>query len=353
MLVQIANTKKHQTSHQIIQENVTLVASDNNHSPLCTQVGFQKYIHDVNLMGISPCDLADVISITTVVPPGTMSANAAAMTVAFHQDNQSSRFMLEKELIILYMDVKTITKTKAYTPATFSESRMQIEGFQDFLGSFIRTAHPQRQEYTKCVKYMCSKIPEFKHLITAKYGKAGPALLAFVFHNAQRQWFQDQYEADFWVKAFKLYDKLRSFIENQKVEDLVPYFRHINELTLLVNGSPFSALTQQDGLMARHPLGDATWKLVNNPNLDPRFTANNAFVKKCKQRKITEGIAQEKTQGKCIPVVPNREARDNERCLLWHIKGSCYDNFRKKYDHVLLPNNAKEEIHNYAHAMHA
>ena len=105
--------------------------------------------------------------------------------------------------------------------------------------------------------------------------------------------------------------------------------------------------------MARPPPGDAARKLVKNPNLDPRFTANNAFAKKCKQRKITEGIAQAKTQGKCIPVVPNREAGDNERCLSWHIKGSCYDDCRKKYDHISLPTDAKKEMYNFARAMHA
>ena len=52
------------------------------------------------------------------------------------------------------------------------------------------------------------------------------------------------------------------------------------------------------------------------------------------------------------PVVPGRSDGDNECCLSWHIKGCCFDNCRKKYNHITLPNDAKEEMYKYVCAMH-
>ena len=90
---EIANAKKRQTAHQIIEENVTLVASESNRDPPCTQVGFQKYIHNVRLCGVSRSNLADGIGVMTVIPSGAMSQNALAMTVAIGEDSHSSRFL--------------------------------------------------------------------------------------------------------------------------------------------------------------------------------------------------------------------------------------------------------------------
>ena len=90
---------------------------------------------------------------------------------------------------------------------------------------------------------------------------------------------------------------------------------------------------------------------VRNQSVDPRFFVTTNLGAKLRRLRIPNRIARAMTQGKCIPVHPKQRSPDNQRCLSWHLKGICYDNCKKRYNHSPLSDAAKEEMHEYTKAM--
>lgn len=83
---QLANCKKPQTHHQIIQDNVNDVAAEKGCRAPCVQVGCQSYFSYLNFHGNDRYDVAAGFGVMNVVPAGAVSRNALAMQVSFVED---------------------------------------------------------------------------------------------------------------------------------------------------------------------------------------------------------------------------------------------------------------------------
>ena len=200
--------------------------------------------------------------------------------------------------------------------------------------------------YNKCVKYYNTCSEKIRTLLTKKFGIYGPAMLSYAFHEHQRLWFERQFYANMSIGPFKLYDKLKLGCD-ERTPSFVPDCSTVEPFqTLFKRNNPQVQAPWEQGNSLRD-----TSQSVCNHNVDPRFFVNTPLGEKLKKLRIPEGIARTMTQGKCIPVHPMQRSPDNQRCLSWHVKGLCYDNCKKRYNHSPLSDAAKEEMHNYAKAM--
>ena len=83
---------------------------------------------------------------------------------------------------------------------------------------------------------------------------------------------------------------------------------------------------------------------IENTNWDPRFKLNTELgvkIKKLKMKKIMEKANFDKSA--CVPC---NEA-GNERCLTFHVKGSCQTRCRHATDHRKLSDSAVLEMYSY------
>lgn len=118
-----------------------------------------------------------------------------------------------------------------------------------------------------------------------QYGKMGPALLSFMFHSYQQQWFERQFDAAVSIEAFDLYEDLKRALDLGKTEMVVLHYMNVKPFCTPAGTTiPHSAGAPRE----KHPpLGDVTQNSVRNPNVDPRFTVNNKLRKNIKKQKIS------------------------------------------------------------------
>jgi len=84
---------------------------------------------------------------------------------------------------------------------------------------------------------------------------------------------------------------------------------------------------------------------VVNDAIDPRLKANTELgvnIRKGSIKRRRNELFEQDTPVHC-PVVPDSRPALG-RCLIWHINGCCYDNCRRKGDHIDLNSEVKEEI---------
>jgi len=162
---EIANTTK-RTIHQIVQDNVDILAMKNRRYPFAVQVGHGGDFRTLRFHGVDRDDLSSGIGVMTVVPPVLGSDTVRSLKSAISLNAKMSNMLSCTKIVMSIMDLKEINKTKVFIPTDYWESISQIESFEYLLGTILGTAHHQYLAYCKCLKFVADNRGKFECMFT-------------------------------------------------------------------------------------------------------------------------------------------------------------------------------------------
>ena len=294
----------------------------------------------------------------TVTPPGAVSMESR---VRFERDQERSAdhdTIMEGSTSITASDARSFRTAGAFVPSSFDETEATLEGYGALLGAVLGNEHPNVVSHFESIDNYRTVRHTLRQAITDVVGRAkAPATLLYYYQVRHRRWFERQWKIsttatlpppDFSAGFERYAESLNiDWLPNtsqvlvfQRLRDTPPQDsderlgRNVGgSSTSNTTGTTVSDLTQDKP-------EETERKRVRNNNRDPRFKGRTPLAVMIRSAKIQDAIDK---QG-CIPVTPDGE----ERCLSWHLKGTCYGNCERASDHVVLKGAEKEELHKWA-----
>ena len=250
----------------------------------------------------------------------------------------------------------SISKTAAFVPFNFTEACFQLELYVIVLRVVFGDDHDIYTNYSEFIQVLLESGVwlEFTNMMVATYPQAAlaPALIIFYVHHTVRYWVKQQLRSDTRVPFPDMLAELNECLRKRNPRYFMPEFTNHQFFKNFIASATTTGEGRGGGGGGGGGGGDRTRenqrsKQVKNPNMDPRYRADNEWAKKFRELKIGERRAELMAEDpKICP--PAGEDGDDESCLNWHFKGICNTGCRRKKDHKDPGESRKQELFEYA-----
>ena len=305
----------------------------------------------------SEIDLGEGILPFTITPPDQVSLAAVAQIQLDHHQNRDFSAIMTGSTSISAADARAMRSSKGYIPVDWDEAEVQIEAYTPVLAAILGEQHPNVMEHVAATAALRRFKPLLKQFMSAKLGIGlSAATIVWYFHMKHRNWFRKQWSKDVenTTKPPAILAGFEQFEDGYNLAWL-PYTGHIPRLQALARPPPApyapapAPATGQSSSPAIRPStntprndntdSDPARDRVRNRNRDSRYMGETPFARRIRKQPIREAIAR--MEG------PPLTSDGGERCLSWHLKGSCRAGCGRASDHIVLPTEDAEALYQW------
>lgn len=347
------------TLRALLQDAVESAATT-LHIPHCPTVTVQ---HATALNGWVFCgagdqSLGEGLMPFSVVPPNQVSVGAVAAIQAAHNQNMDYNTVMTGSTSITSEDAQKLRSAKGYIPSNFEEMIVQLQSYACLLGAILGTGHPNVVEHLGAVNTLIVNQALLKQFVSAEHGvKLGAATIVYYFHLRHRNWFTEQWKLTTLTSLPppSLKAGFDTFASSYTTTWL-PKTSHVDLLQRLArppatqvrppaaqapapSAAPRAASTG-GGNGATSTRTSTTERVrVSNRNRDPRFMGETPLARKIRSCLIADALDRAGD--------PPQTSSNTPRCLSWHLKGKCFDQCPRTDDHVVLPTEDADTLHEW------
>ena len=303
-------------------------------------------------------DLGEGILPFTITPPDQISLAAVAQIQLDHHQNRDFSAIMTGSTSISAADARAMRSSKGYIPVDWDEAEVQIEAYTPVLAAILGERHPNVQEHIEATAALRRFKPLLKQFMSTKLGIGlGAATIVWYFHMKHRNWFRKQWSKDT-ESTLKPPSILAGFEQFEDGYNLswLPYTGHVPRLQALARPPPTSrpsgpaAAPSSGGSSGPRSSGthanpaDSTDSAAandrtRNRNRDSRYMGETPFARRIREQPIRDAISR--MDG------PPLTTNGGERCLSWHLKGSCRTSCLRSSDHIVLPTEDAETLYQW------
>ena len=344
-----AHKKADGTTRQLIQEQVEAVAHALRiqHVPVVT-VQQATALSGWVFYGAGEQSLGEGLLPFSVIPPNQVSASAQLATQEAYEQNMDYNTVMTGSTSITSSDASKMRTAKGYLPANFEEMIVQLQAYTCLLGALLGVGHPNVSEHRLAVDLLMRNSAMLKQFVVQKLGTSlGAATLVYYFQIRHRNWFQQQWMLTNTVTLPppRLREGFDTFANTYTITWL-PQTSHVDTLRKLAVPTPSTPAypsspdkSTSTGGSSANPSSNPntpTRTRVSNRNRDPRVMGETPLARRIRDKSIADAIA---TAGGA----PTND-QHQDRCLSWHIRGKCFSDCPRSYDHIALDTLERDDM---------
>ena len=329
------------TLRSVLQDSVDLAAHQLSVAAPLVTVQHANAVQNWLFIGSTEFSLGGGILPFTVTPPGAVSKSARDRQATEREQNADHNIVMEGNSSLSAADARAMRSNNTYIPMDMEEADLMLESYTAFLAALLGTVHPNVLAHQRSLREYKSVRPHLKMILGQHLGpRLAPATLVYYYQAKHRRWFQRQWDiavvGTLPPPAFS--SAFETFAEGYNLSWL-PTTSHIDVLSKLAKpvepGSPAGRPVPRVIPVTPDP-GSPQRVRERNMNKDTRFFNNTPLALKVKAAKMKTLLM---TAAEPPPITGG-----NDRCLTWHLKGSCFKDCPRVSDHVALAGEDKEKL---------
>ena len=344
------------TVRSILQDATELAAQELRVTKPLITVQHANTVQNFLFEGTTESNLGTGLLPFTVTPPGAVSLEASIRHDQDYEQTADYTTIMDSNTIMTATDARALRGGGTYVPCDVDEAEIILESYGALLGAVLGVKHAVITSHFAALEAYKHVRLHLKKRMTDVYGpKMAAATLLYYFQSRYKDWFRRQWAMS--NTATLPPPSLSAGFESYAVSYTLNWLPDTNHLPLLqrlnrldrpgenlpsgeTSGSAGGQSSRRENSASTDNANPSPARQrVRNRNRDTRLVGQKPIANRIRNTTVREAIekAGEPPPGDGV----------TDRCLSYHLKGSCYADCPRAADHHPLEDDAKEKLYEW------